>query len=240
MNIDLYRFIENYGTKGGFIVILFFVFTTIIKSDWFGKVWIKMSERILQWFLKGKEDEQIKTINENDIVNHDIFTYIDFWIYSKIPTFKFSSEYRTVIFRKYLQIYLRCYKREISNYIKSGEYKKMTQSEFWTSMLSLINHIVWEYEKECLSNNIPKIVVDKMKSKNNETITLIIDLIESISNSSFYKSDNNYLKLYSILNILVSVLENTISNSETICNSINGELKGLTIIENGIIYKEGS
>jgi len=40
------------------------------------------------------------------------------------------------------------------------------------------------------------------------------------------ESDDNYLKLYSILNIILSILENTISNAGPICDSINGELKG--------------
>jgi len=66
-----------------------------------------------------------------------------------------------------------------------------------------------------------------MKLKNNDTIQLTIDLIQNISNSQFYQSENNFLKIYSILNIILSVLENTMSNSESVCNSINGSLKGL-------------
>jgi hypothetical protein len=97
----------------------------------------------------------------------------------------------------------------------------------------LINKIVWDYERECDEAGIPKIIVLKMKSKNNDTITLTIDLIESISNSQFYEGDKNLLKMYSILNILLSILENTISNSESVCNSINGQIKGLSVIENG-------
>ena len=33
-------------------------------------------------------------------------------------------------------------------------------------------------------------------------------------------------------------IENTISNSQTICNSINGQLKGLSIIDSGRTYTE--
>ena len=93
--------------------------------------------------------------------------------------------------------------------------------------MDLINQIVFDYEKEMSDSGIPKIVTDKMKVKNNDTITLTFDLIEGICNSQFYDSENNFLKVYSILNILLSVLENTISNSEPTCNSINGALKGL-------------
>jgi hypothetical protein len=77
-----------------------------------------------------------------------------------------------------------------------------------------------------------------MKVKNNDIIQLTIDLIEGICNSPFYKSENNLLKVYSILNIILSVLDNTIQNSEHVCNTINGQLKGLSITENGVIYSE--
>ncbi len=79
----------------------------------------------------------------------------------------------------------------------------------------------------------PKIVIEKMMVRNNDTITLIIDLIEGICNSHFYESENNYLKVYSILNIILSVLENTIQNSDSVCNSINGALSGLSINDGG-------
>jgi hypothetical protein len=74
---------------------------------------------------------------------------------------------------------------------------------------------------------IPDIIIEKMKVRNNDTLNLTIDLIEGVCNSRFYNSKNNLLKVYSILNILLSILENTISHSELVCNSINGQLKGL-------------
>jgi hypothetical protein len=195
-----------------------------------GDIWTKISDKLIEWFLKRKtQTDEVKQIKESDILNHDIFNYVDFWMYSKIPTFQFSTEYRTVVFRKYLTVYLRCYKKELSEFTKSGKYKEMEQAELWKSLLDMINHIVWDYERECKELGIPDIIITKMKLKNNESIQLTIDLINNISNSQFYESENNLLKVYSILNIILSVLENTISNSETICNSINGQLKGLTM-----------
>jgi hypothetical protein len=148
-------------------------------------------------------------------------------MYSKVPTFQFSTEYRTAVFRKYLAIYLRNYKKDISSFVNSNEYKAMDDAKVWKALLNLINTIVYDYEREMIDSGLPKVVVDKMKVKNNDTITLTFDLIEGICNSPFYKSESNYLKVYSILNILLSVLENTIANSEAVCNSINGQLKGL-------------
>jgi hypothetical protein len=124
-------------------------------------------------------------------------------------------------------IYLRSYKKNISKFTLSKEYQEMDEAKLHTSLLNLINLTVYDYEREAEEVGIPKIIIEKMKLKNNDTITLTLDLIEGVCNSQFYKSEKNLLKVYSIMNILLSVLENTISNSESVCNSINGQLKGL-------------
>ena len=230
-NLDIIKFLELYGIKGLVFIVILVTITSIIKSDWFGKWLSKMSDKFVEKFMKDKTknlDSQVRNLTDSDISNHDIFNYIDFWMYSKIPTFQFSTEYRTAVFRKYLTIYLRNYKKNISKFVTDKKYQEMDQAQIWTELLSLINTVVYDYEREMLEVGLPKIVVDKMKLKNNDTITLTIDLIEGICNSQFYTSDKNLLKVYSILNILLSVLENTISHSEDVCDSINGQLKGLT------------
>lgn len=226
---EILEFLEKYGIKGtigGFLVVLFWL---VMKSTWFSSIINKISDKVIDSYLKKKtKDNTIKSITESDILNHDIFNYIDFWTYSKVPTIQFSTEYRTAVFRKYLTIFLKKHKENIKKYVNDRAFEKMDDSELWTSMLSLINDIIYDYEKEMESIGIPKVVIEKMKVKNNDTISLTIDLIEGICNSQFYTSENNFLKIYSILNIMLSILENTISNSEHICNSINGQLKGLT------------
>jgi hypothetical protein len=223
--------IDNYGIGGTILIVVVILLYTMIKSQWFSSIITKISEKFIERFMKNKTkelDTQVRSITESDITNHDIFNYIDFWMYSKVPTFQFSTEYRTAVFRKYLTIYLRSYKKNISNFVTSKNYQTMDQAQISQAMLRLLNDIVYDYEREMRDNGLPQIVIDKMKLKNNDTITLTIDLIEGISTSQFYQSEKNLLKVYSILNIMLSVLENTISNSEEVCDSINGQLKGLT------------
>ena len=230
-SLDVVKFLELYGLKGFLFLSIIVIIGSIVKSEWFGKWLSKVSDKFVERFMRNKTksiDNQVRNITDSDITNHDIFNYIDFWMYSKVPTFQFSTEYRTAVFRKYLSIYLRNYKNDISSFVTSKKYQTMDQAEIWRELLNLINTIVYDYEREMIEVGLPKIVVDKMKLKNNDTITLTIDLIEGICNSQFYTSDKNLLKVYSILNILLSVLENTISNSEEVCDSINGQLKGLT------------
>ncbi len=226
---EITKLIETYGFKGTVFIIITFIVISAVKGKWFSDIFSKISEGFVERFMKSKTKDTsvVRNITDSDITNHDIFNYIDFWMYSKVPTFQFSTEYRTAVFRKYLVIYLRSYKKNISKFTLSKEYQEMDDAKLHTSLLNLINLTVYDYERESEESGIPRIIIEKMKLKNNDTITLTLDLIEGVCNSQFYKSEKNLLKVYSIMNILLSVLENTISNSESVCNSINGQLKGL-------------
>ena len=231
---------EKYGIKGTiFMIIVIFIYT-LLKSTFINRFFTKISDKFVERFMrnKTKDSSSVRMITDSDIINHDIFNYIDLWSYSKIPTIQFSTEYRTVVFRKYLTIFLKSYKENIKNYIISGDFKNMDNAQLWQSLLKLITDIVYDYEKEMEQAGIPKVVIEKMKVKNNDIINLIIDLIGGICNSTFYNSDHNLLKVYSILNIVLSILENTISGSESTCNSINGQLSGLSFNDGGRIVTE--
>lgn len=232
---SLLPFFDKYGIKGVLgLIVIYFVYS-IIKLSWFDTFIKEMIDK-----YKNKKSKSVvnNDITDSDILNHDIFNYIDFWIHSKIPTFQFSTDYRTIVFRKYLTVFLKKHKDKIRSYVDKEEFETMENAQLWTSLLSLINDIIYDYEREMESNGIPKIVIEKMKVKNNDTISLTIDLIEGVCNSQFYDSEKNLLKVYSILNIMLSILENTISNSSLICNSINGQLRGMKISENGREYTE--
>ena len=225
---DISSIIEKYGIVGGLFMLAMIILYGAVKTKLFSNIVGNISDWFIEMFMKSKKKEIKHSITESNITNHDIFTYIDFWTYSKVPTFQFSTEYRTVVFRKYLTIYLKTYKKNISEFLNSKEYQEMDEAKIWKALLDLINKIVYDYEKEIEESGISKLVIEKMKSKNNDTISLTIDLIEGVCNSKFYASEKNFLKVYSILNIILSVLENTISNSEGVCDSINGGLKGQT------------
>jgi hypothetical protein len=231
---DIFQYFEKHLGQSVMVTILAGIVYALVymltKSTWFNGFMTKISDRFLDKVMKKKTDvTKIRTITESDILNHEIFKYIDFWMYSKVPTIQFSTEYRTVVFRKYLAIYLKKHKENIKSYVDDKKFETMDDPTLWNSLLTLINDTIYDYEKEMENSGIPKIVIEKMKIKNNDVISLTIDLISGVCDSQFYTSDKNLLKIYSILNIMLSILENTISNSEHICNSINGQLKGLSM-----------
>ena len=203
MEAKIIEMLAKYGWKGMALAIVLIILWNFLKSKYVMDLWGKFTDKVVVFFLKNKVKElPTKVISESDITNHDIFNYIDFWTYSKVPTFQFSSEYRTFVFKKYLSIFLKCYKKDLSEFVNAKDYQTMDQSELWRSLLNIINKIVYDYERECEEAGVPKIIIMKMKAKNNDTIQLTIDLIEGITNSQFYESEKNLLKMYSILNII--------------------------------------
>lgn len=232
---------KQYGFWGFISVALVLALISAIKSDWIKSVYTKLADKFVEKFMKEKTKDTTTSlanqITEADITSHEIFNYINLWKFSMVPTLNFSSEYRTVVFRKYLSIYLECYKNDLKSFLQT-DYKSMGASEIKGAFLDLINKIIYDYERQMADAGIPKVIIEKMKVRNNDTIHLTIDLIEGICGSNFYDSDNNYLKVYSILNIILSVLDNTIANSESTCNSINGQLAGLSFSEGGRVVTE--
>ena len=229
--VDLFDSFGNFGIGSIVASTLALIVWIIDKTIGLPGIITRIFYKILDSFLKDKikNIKEISTIKETDVINHDIFNYIDYWIYSKVPTIQYSTEYRTVVFRKYLKIFLQKHKSNLQTWVQDKSFEEMDNSQLWNSLLSLINNIIYDYEVEMELNGIPKIIIEKMKVKNNETISLTIDLLESVCSSQFYDSEKNLLKVYSILNILLSVLEHTISSSANICNLINGQLKGLSM-----------
>lgn len=176
-------------------------------------------------------------IEESDIINHDFFNYVDFWIYNQVPSMILRTQYRTAVFRKYLHIYFKTYRNTLQDFVRSGSYKTMSSTELRRTLLHLITDTIRNMEIEMREIGIPDVIITKMKNVLSDRINLTMDLINSICDSSFYDSSENYLKIYSFLNIIHSILDNTISNISSVCDDINGEMAGLSI--DGFVEPKG-
>jgi hypothetical protein len=88
---DITTLLESYGIGGGLFIILAYIIIAGIKSEWFSGFLSKVSDKFIETFMKSKtkDVDVIRNITDSDITNHDVFNYIDFWTYSKIPTFQF-------------------------------------------------------------------------------------------------------------------------------------------------------
>jgi hypothetical protein len=127
---DILEALNHYGIGGTLIGCLILALWLLVKSTWFTNLMTKVSDKVMERFMKKKtsDEPKVQIIDEVDILNHDIFNYIDFWMYSKVPTFQFSTEYRTVVFRMYLTIFLKKHKENIRNYVDKKEFEKMGEA----------------------------------------------------------------------------------------------------------------
>jgi hypothetical protein len=177
--------------------------------------------------VKVNDEEEKVNATDLDIINHEIFVTIEHWLESKIPTIILKTEFRTLVFTKYLDLYFRAYKEVIFEFVKDGSYKEMKGPELKQFLLQIFTDVVNEYENNMRKIKLPDVIIAKMKAKNNETLNLSRDLVSHITDNSFYNSEDNSLKVYSFLNIVLSILENTLAHCEELSNTLNGELKGI-------------
>jgi hypothetical protein len=233
MNLDqILELFSNHSLQGLLLAVGAIIFWVLDNVFGFPRLIARLFNSIFQIVLQKKMEEMEshhKTISESDIIKHKIFNHINFLMYNKIPTFEFSSEFRTAVFRKYLTIYLKKHKDVLKKFVESKTFEHIDDAQLWNTFLSLTNEIIFDYETEMISTGIPKIIVEKMKSKNNDGLIYTLTLIERICESSFHTSDKNFLKVLTILDIYKTALETTMINSVKVCNSINGQLKGLSI-----------
>lgn len=257
MYMDIINFfIEMSERTRAFIGIIFVVLTSVLIAFTKSKLFQTMLTSLFNWFSsKNSVSDVVDTdeskevpknnpttiggysIKETDIINHDFFNYVDFWIYNQIPTITLRTQYRTAVFRKYLHIYYKTYRDITKDYVRNGHYKTMTGAELRNSLLQLVTNIIRTMEIEMKEVNIPDVVIIKMKNSLSDRINLKIDLINSICDSSFYDGEENFLKVYSFLNIIHSILDNTMSNVAPVCNGINGEMAGLSM--DGFVEPKG-
>lgn len=219
--------IDKYGFWTGIGIVVITLLFALAKVDSVVSIFHKGYLAVKKFFSRNEYEKNSKvTFKDSDIINHEIFNYIDFWLYSSIPTLKFKTEYRTAIFRKYLTIYFNQYKDSLYVFVHDGRYKDMDNATLKATLYSLFNDIVSKYESAMREAELPNPVISKMKMKNNETYTLLLELTNSVCDNHFYNTEKNMLKMFTILNILNATLEYTINVSSEVCDNINGELSG--------------
>lgn len=224
--------IDKYGIRSAIFIVISFALYTIFKNKYVVELVKKLFDKLISKSIKSESVETSTSgdskilFKDSDIINHEIFSYIDFWLYSSLPTLKFKTEYRTAIFNRYLTIYFKQYRESLFVFVNDGKYKDLDNATLKSTLHSLFNNIVFEYENKMRIAQIPEVVISKMKSKNNETNNLLLELTNSVCDNHFYDTEKNMLKIFTILNILNATLEYIINIAEEVCNNINGELSG--------------
>ena len=219
---------------GMVVTLVSIIFVAFFKS----KVFQEFLTGVMNWlfsmkdrlFKKKQADSDLyEKIKEEDLINHDLFNYLDFWLSNQIPGITLKTRYRTVVFRKYLRIYFSTYRKKVYEYVESKNYETYNSLELKKSIFDLFNDITNTMEAEMRMVGIPNVIITKMKHSLRSRNELALELTTSVCNKNIYDSPFNRMKVYSILELILPVLDNTILNIEPVCNELNGELSGLSI-----------
>jgi hypothetical protein len=223
---EIIKLINENGVLTVTVAVVLFIILKKVKLDFVSDLFKKITNKTTKKQAQNQVSKKV-SLSESDIINHEIFNYVDYWVYSVMPTLILKSDFRTYVFRDYLQEQFRAYKKVLTDFAIDGSYKDMDWSELRKTMLRCISDIVFEYESKMRAEGIPEIIIIKMKAKNNDTISLMNDLINTI-NEERYSSPNNLLPVYTFLNFMNAILENMMQHCENVSNELNGELSGLT------------
>lgn len=192
----------------------------------------------LNWIMNSLSKKKTNSITESNIFLHPIFSRLKSWRNDNVMRLKFSTEYRTIIFQKYLSLFLECHENEIKTFIEKKEFQKMDGAQLLSVVSDLITEINSQHEVKMVDFGIPYVVIERMRKYNTSKTSLVHDHFRSIFENNFYESENNFLRIYTALNLITLLIQIALVNSEIVFNSIGEELSGRTIIHMGREFRE--
>lgn len=163
-----------------------------------------------------------------DLTRHPFFASMQHSVKYRIPHLDIAEPCRKLICRDLLKIKFTVFLRNIQDFLQHGDLNSMSVEHFHESAVMVVSTSVVEYEQQMREAGIPEVVIDRFGHWHQNTLELIMGLIENASNSRFYR-DNN-ARMVAILDWLQAAFQITLLDAEKTLTSLNGEL-------DGIVYK---
>lgn len=190
------------------------------------------------WLFSSISKKKTNSLTESNVLKHTIFNRLMGWADGDVMSLRFSTDYRTIIFRKYLLLYLECHHNKIKSFIDDKGFQTMDGPQLLSAISDLITEINREHEKRMIDFGIPYVVIERMKKYTTINLSMAHGHLRNIFENDFYSSANNFLRMYTALNIITLLIQVVLNNSEIIFNSMGDELSGRTIVFLGKEYKE--
>lgn len=161
-----------------------------------------------------------------DIIRHPFFPAMRYAVKYRIPHLDIPEPCRKLIFRDLLKFKFTTFLENLQAFIQKGDLNSMSVEHFHEAVLTVVSTSIMEYEQKMRESAIPEVVIDRFGRWHQNTIDLIMELIENASNSRFYR-DNN-ARMVAILDWLQAAFQITLLDAEKTLGSLNGELDGIT------------
>lgn len=163
-----------------------------------------------------------------DLIRHPFFPAMRYAVKYRIPHLDIVEPCRKLIFRDLLRIKFTVFLDNVYAFTSRQDLNEISVEHFHEAVLTAVSVSIAEYEQKMREAGIPDIVIDRFGRWHQNTVDLIMELIENASNSRFYRDNNS--RMIAILDWLQAAFQITLLDAEKTLGSLNGEL-------DGIIYK---
>jgi len=153
-----------------------------------------------------------------DLKKHTVFNRLKYYIDFKIPDLPIEHPVK----KKHMVNLLTIKYKILESTIKSSLCDKDLDAKE-IDYAPVLMEAIKSYELEAHKQKIPLILVERFSEWHESKVRTMLDSIEVIKNSTFYKS--SYEKKLAILDITMWSLIMTITDAEKTLNELNGELE---------------
>jgi hypothetical protein len=204
-------FFTQFGVAG--LAIIIFIMTFFQH----GETWIRLLSKL---FIRVKKDPAV-VYKGKDI----LYSKLTYWLEFRLNTMtrSFNDDCRTMIFVDVLKFWFQATKENIFK-LSDENINSLNSAELYDKILVILGTIRYQFEKRCIEEKVPEIVVIKFTKWLDRNLEFCIRHIELICYSHIY--ENNLKKIESVYYICISVFEITLTEAEKTLKDINGELDG--------------
>jgi archaellum component FlaF (FlaF/FlaG flagellin family) len=241
---DILKFLTQVGPFQG-VLILFAVASILVIGKYLIRkmdsafVEIKQANEMLKKEIDNlnKKNEEIITSIENAskkrmdeklnfLKNHPYFSTIDYMIDVKISEIYFKSEFKKIAFTDILTFKLRSSQETFRAFVSNESNYINGDLEFRNLVTRNLRDAYGMFMSECQRSKIPQVVLESFNSWTSPLTRFLFSTLEDICESKLYET--NVDKLNAILNIMLAVFNEIITNIELYLDEINGDFQGET------------
>ena len=200
----------------GMSIAIFIVAVTAVTC------WKKLID-IAIGLLHSLIQKEFLKFNRNGVLRHPLFFKLKYLEQQRLKFLKCQCPLRKKIFRDLMIIRVKCMDFVLKDFVNNNDIGKYSESECKFKLSSIIYDIFLRWEEESKRAEIPEVVINRLLECIQDIRDGIIAYINTSSNS-YSNFNNNYAKVYALLDIISGFEELLIIRLEMKIDSMNGEI----------------
>lgn len=165
---------------------------------------------------------EIMKFNSSGLKKHPLFSKLEFLREKRIKFLKCQCPLRRKIFGDLMVIRIKAMEFILSDFVKQ-DLSQYSDADFQFKLSSMIYDIFLKWEEDAKKEGIPSIIVTRFIDVVQDIRDGIVSYIQTSSNS-YSNFKNNYVKMYSLLDIISGFEELLMIRIELELDDMNGEI----------------